>query len=252
MWTKLNLGRATGAAITLTLLGALLSGCQEGGGTAPTSSPGLSNSIPSLEELTFKALPDHVCLRMDRAEVDGALGDEGTLHSESYDDRALSEEQVDIRASCSYSDVDEDANVAWSFSIDIAIAHYVDPDVYEWEADYEKDPYDIYPSNQPDFDETFIEADELPLPATHIVEADGWDQAAVAEFVELDDRGNRWDPDGKAISFEYLLQHENMLIETEFSLRGEGLEERPPIEPYVELLTGLADQIKSISAEASE
>ncbi len=216
----------------------------------PPSTP--SESLTPAEDLTYTTLPAELCVDLDRAELSGLTGDPGVLGSDEHRDLGTDFALVNQTSHCYFSYSDQESDISWSLGMKTQIAHFIDPDVNAWEETYEKDPYDIYSSNDENDDDSYIPAEELPLPLTRVVEAPGWDQAAVAEFIELDNRGTAWDPDGKAISFEYKLQYENMLVEFTFQLRGDGLSERPSIDPYVAMLTGLADQAKTISADASE
>jgi hypothetical protein len=239
------------SAMTLPLVLALTACTPTGSGTEGDS-PSASSESPSNQTVSYTSLPEPICSQINLEAAPSPLGSSGELYLDELQDYSTASVPVSMVARCSFEKSD-DSDPYWYIWMNVSIGDRVEPDVFSWEEKYEKDPYDIYPADSPDSAgiESVPEQD-LPLPVTRVVEAEGWDQAAVAEFVELDDAAQGWDPAGKATSFEYHLQHDNMLIEFTFSLRGTGLDERPEIEPFLDFLTNLADQARTISAEASE
>jgi hypothetical protein len=239
------------SAMTLPLVIALTACTPTGSGT-DGDSPRESSESPSTPTISYTSLPEPICSQIVLDAAPSPLGSSGELYLDELQDYSTDSVPVSMVARCSYEKGD-DSDPYWYIWMNVSIGERVEPDVFSWEETYEKDPYDIYPADSPDSAgmESVPEQD-LPLPVTRTVEAEGWDQAAVAEFIELDDAAQHWDPAGKATSFEYHLQHDNMLVEFTFSLRGTGLEERPKIDPFLVFLTDLADQARAISAEASE
>lgn len=118
-------------------------------------------------------------------------------------------------------------------------------------AEIQLEPWDIYPYNDPTHIDRHLPEEELPQADISDFEVEGWDAATLINIVELSDDLNTWDPDGRGIHCFMLFQHDNLVIQLELQKKALEEEHRPDIEPYVDTLADLADQMRDQIAEAS-
>lgn len=118
-------------------------------------------------------------------------------------------------------------------------------------AEIRLEPWDIYPYNDPTHIDRHLPEEELPQADIRDLEFEGWDAVTLINIVELSDDLNTWDPDGRGIHCFMLFQHDNLVIQLELQKKALEEEHRPDIEPYVETLADLADQMRDQIAEAS-
>lgn len=118
-------------------------------------------------------------------------------------------------------------------------------------AEIQLDPWDIYPHNSPAHIDRYVPEEELPQADIRDLDLEGWDAVTLVNIVELSDDLNTWDPEGRGVRFFVLFQHDNLVIQSELQKKALEEEGRPDIEPYVETLTDLADQMRDRIAEAS-
>ncbi len=198
------------------------------------------------EQFTYTRIPESLCGNLDY-EGFASIGDQ-TIIWDTNEDQTSKPDYTPASEICSsefhlndtYSHFNAEFTVGGQYAT-----------IADQMAEIRLEPWDIYPYNDPTHIDRHLPEEELPQADIRDLEFEGWDAVTLINIVELSDDLNTWDPDGRGIHCFMLFQHDNLVIQLELQKKALEEEHRPDIEPYVETLADLADQMRDQIAEAS-
>lgn len=117
---------------------------------------------------------------------------------------------------------------------------YIAGDQETWE-----DLENIYPFGKDEILDAHgpITADEIIPPEVDDLELDGWEKASYVRYSQGGDAADTWDPNKHGMILYFSLRDSNLTVDFALRLGDDGSGVDPETEPYLEMMTGIADQI---------